>query len=544
MRNVEEFTQKTALGYMRISDKKQIKGESLANQKEEIQKYADSNNIKVTEWFKDEAKSGKNTDREALQNLLRVATKRKGQIDYVIVYKMNRASRDLATYFTGMRNVLAGLGIQIRSATEHFEDTPDGHFMEAMHVLVGQLDNENKRKMVTDNMKRLAKQGYWQHTPPRGYDNHRIKNADGHSRPTLMPNHEAPKVKELLMRWNKGDMTEAQLTRFAEKIKLYGRTGNKPLKQDVVHKMITNPIFAGFVCDKFTDGERVKGQHEALITPEVFEQNQLIIMMRNKEYMSGLKRQAVNEKYPLRRFVKCVNCSKYMTAASPHNSPRYYCARPTCGKTGSIMIKRLHPQFEELLTLVTPTSGTLKLLKELLKRQVKKELEAVNRDIKRLRSQLDESDTYKQQTLAMFIKGKLSDEEKDAALKGTDAERINLQAELMALERKQTVSEASIERAIGFMGSIHKHWHSAPLELKQAYQELVFPEGFVYDIRAKKFITPAISPLYRLDLGETGAINDKNFSMVSHENISWNQLLSELRELRSIFTPNKGLVYA
>lgn len=32
-------------------------------------------------------------------------------------------------------------------------------------------------------------------------------------------------------------------------------------------------------------------------------------------------------------------------------------------------------------------------------------------------------------------------------------------------------------------------------------------------------------------------------SMVSHENISWNQLLSELRELRSIFTPNKGLAY-
>ena len=316
MSNKEEFTQKTALGYLRISDKKQIKGESLANQRESIQQYATANNIKVSEWFTDEAKSGKNTDREALQNLLRVATKKKGQIDYVIVYKMNRASRDLATYFTGIRNILASLGMQIRSATEHFEDTPDGHFMEAMHVLVGQLDNENKRKMVTDNMTRLAKQGYWQHTPPRGYDNCRIKNADGHSRPTLAPNREAGKVKNILMRWNRGDMTEAQLTRFAESINLLGRKDGKPLKQDVVHKMIINPIFAGFVSDKFTEGKRMEGKHKGLITPEVFEQNQLILMMRNKEYMSGLKRQTINELYPLRRFIRCARCQKHMTAAS------------------------------------------------------------------------------------------------------------------------------------------------------------------------------------------------------------------------------------
>jgi site-specific DNA recombinase len=514
MNYYKDETQKTALGYLRISDKKQIKGESLANQREAVQQYANANNIKVVEWFTDEAKSGKNTDREALQNLLRVATRKKGEVDYVIVYKMNRASRDLATYFTGIRNILAGLGVQIRSATEHFEDTPDGHFMEAMHVLVGQLDNENKRQMVTDNMTRLAKQGYWQHTPPRGYDNCRIKNGDGHSRPTLKPNAEAAKVKELLMRWNKGDMTEAQLTRFAEKIKLYGHKGGKPLNQEVVHKMITNPIFAGFVSDKFTDGERVKGKHKGLITPEVFEQNQLIIMMRNKAYMSGLKRQAVNELYPLRRFVKCGRCNKYMTAASPHNSPRYYCARPTCKMTGSIMTKRLHPHFEELLALITPTKGTLKLLKELLKRQVKKELGDVNRDIKRLRDLLDENSSFKQKVMAMYINGKLSDDEKDSSLKGVEKERLHLQEELMVLERKQTTSEASIELALGFMGSIHKNWKTAPLELKQAYQELVFPEGFVYDISVKKFITPAISPLYRLDLGETGDINDESIRMV------------------------------
>jgi site-specific DNA recombinase len=511
----QERTQKTALGYLRISDKKQIKGESLANQREAIHSYAYQNDIRVVEWFTDKAKSGKNADREELQNLIMTAAKMKGQIDYVLVYKMNRASRDIDSYVMMIKSQLAALGIRIRSVTEQFDDSPMGHFIENLHVMVGQLDNENKRETVIDNMRRIAQQGFWQHTPPRGYDICRLKNAEGHSRPSLTPNHEAAQVKDLLMRWNRGDMTEAQLTRYAETIKLFAQKSGKPLNQDVLHKLITNPIYAGFVCDKFTDGERVQGRHEGLITPEVFEQNQLIIKLRNKDYMSGLKRQAINELYPLRRFIRCVNCNKYMTAASPHNSPRYYCARPSCKKTGSIMTKTLHPQFEELLALVTPTKGTMKLLRELLKRQVKTELGDTNRDIKRLRDQLVENDAYKQKALTLFINGKLSEDEKDAALSGADNERVSMQAQLMELERKQTISEDNIEHALGFMGSIHKHWHSAPLELKQAYQQLVFPEGFIYDISSQKFITPALSPPYRVDLDESEAINAKNFGMVT-----------------------------
>jgi hypothetical protein len=64
------------------------------------------------------------------------------------------------------------------------------------------------------------------------------------------------------------------------------------------------------------------------------------------------------------------------------------------------------------------------------------------------------------------------------------------------------------------MGNISKHWHKASLELKQVYQELVFPNGFAHYIKGENFITPDISPLYRLDLGESGAKNDKNFSLV------------------------------
>lgn len=508
-----DSTELTALGYLRISDKKQLMGESIATQKASVENYARANNIKVIQWFKDEAKSGKNADREQLQNLLGTALKMKDRIDYVIVYKMSRASRDVESYVTGIRSVLATKGIQIRSATEPFDSSPAGKFMENFYVGMAQWDNDTKREMVVDGMTRIAQQGYWQHKPPRGYDKHKVKNESGQPRPTIIPNNEAVRVRELLMRWNRGDLTVAQLARFATSIGLNGFSG-KPLTQDIVHKMIKNPIYAGYVKDKFTSYERVEGRHKALITPEAFEQNQLIFKMKSKSYLLGLKHQKTNELYPLRRFVRCFKCNEFMTASKPKNSPRYYCHRPSCANTGSIMTVNLHAQFGELLQNITPAKGTNRLIKELLKRQVRQELGNLNQDISRVRGSLDANDQFRQKTLKMYINEKISEEDKNEAMSGAEHERAELHSELGKLEERQTISESQIDYALNFMGNISAHWQTATLELKQAYQELVFPNGFVYNIRDKNFITPEISPLYRLDSGKTVAINDENYTLV------------------------------
>lgn len=272
--DMDSSKRKTALGYMRISDKKQIKGESKTNQKASIQAYADANNIRIVKWFYDEAKSGKNTEREELQNLLKMALKMKGTIDYVIVYKMNRASRDLESYILGMRSVLASRGISIRSATEPFDDTPMGRFVENLYVMVGQLDNENKRETVMDNMRSLAKQGYWLHKPLLGYDKYTIKNSEGKPRASMKPNEVGEKVKSLLFRFNRGDVNEAELTRYATTIGLESQYGNK-LSQEVVNDIIKRPEYAGYVHDAFTDYELVSGRHEGLISPELYWQGTL-----------------------------------------------------------------------------------------------------------------------------------------------------------------------------------------------------------------------------------------------------------------------------
>lgn len=510
---VSRLPKKKALGYLRISDKKQIKGESKNNQKAAIQRYADANNIQIVQWFFDEAKSGKNAERDELQKLLKVAIKMKGSMDYVVVYKMNRASRDIESYFGSIRSILSAKGIQIRSATEHFDDTPSGHFMEAMHVLVGQLDNENKRETVIDNMRSLAAQGYWQHKPIRGYERHTIKNSEGKPRPTMIPNHEAEKVTNVLMRFNKGDIIEAELQRYATANGLLGLNG-KPLTQQVLHNMIIRPEYAGYVHDKFTDYKLVQGKHPKLIEKEVFWQNQEILKRKSKPYLIGLKHEAINEMAPLSKFILCVNCHKHMTRSNPGGEYRYYCARGTCRGTSSVVAEDIHAKFVELLGQIEPKKSTIKLMKEILKRTAVKELGNLNHDLSKLRARLDEIALSRSKAIDKYVNDKISEEQKDSFINELDTEKLELTTQVAELEERQSISENSIDYALNFMGNIAKQWSDAPFELRQKFQHLIFPQGFEYDIKNDNFIINKISPLYRCITPEMETDYAKNSVMV------------------------------
>lgn len=270
-----------AVAYIRISDRKQIEGESPVTQRKVIEQYARENNIKIVEWFFDEAKSGKNTDRAELQNLLKFATKNANKIDVVLVYRLNRGSRDAMSYYSSVKTILAGKGIGIRSASEPMvDDTPIGRFLEGVIVLNSQLDNEIKGSTTTDNMRSLAMQGYWQHGPLLGYEKHTIHNDVGKPRPTLKPDATAPLIIKLLNRFGEGDINPMQLHRYAVdelkiKTKPYTkkdgtRVPPKLIGKNGIYQILKRPEYAGYVHDKFTNYELVEGKHEALISKELY----------------------------------------------------------------------------------------------------------------------------------------------------------------------------------------------------------------------------------------------------------------------------------
>ncbi len=489
------------VAYVRISSMRQIDNESLTTQKDSIQKYADENGIEIVHWFEDVAKSAKSADREGLQELLTYCLKHKGKINFWIVYNMRRASRDIDTYSSEVRLILKARGVSIRSATEpSVTDTKEGRFMENLLVSLGQLDNEGKAEVTVDNMRSLALQGYWQHPPIVGYDTYKVPNEQGKPRPTLRPNLMAPKVKETLVRFSKGDLSKAELSRFAEQIGLRSRYGKK-LSKDRIHALLKHPVYAGFVSDNFTKYELVEGKHEPLISTHIYERNLSLLFPKNSR--AGENHLKFNKDYPLKGVLLCVNCRKPLYASAPKTgnggySPRYHCSRKLCrGLVISIKARKVHDDFEELLSRVKPSPGVLKLYKQILIRQANKELGSLNGHIKTLREELSSLSSSRIKAVQKFTEGLLTIDEKRELVDLLDVQKLEKAENLKALEQQQSIREADIEAAINLMESVDRQWAESDISVQVRFQKMLFPDGLYYDSVNGRFGTSNISPLYR-----------------------------------------------
>lgn len=537
---------KKAVAYIRISDKKQIDGESPETQKRMIQEYADKNNIEIVPdgWFFDEAKSGKNTDREDFQKLLLFITKKAKRINFVLFYKVNRGSRDAMSYYAGFKAILASRGIGVRSASEPMvDDTPIGRWMEGMLVLNGQLDNEIKGSATTDNMRSLARQGYWQHGPIIGYSTHKIPNGQGKPRPSMKPNEMAPKVKAVLERFSQADISKAELARFAQNISLKSPHG-KYLSETSIARLLTNPAYAGFICNRFTDDELVDGKHQAIISPETYWLNQRILRAAtNKRF--GMEHRSIHDDYPLKHFLLCHNCLKPLYGSAPKtggggHSPRYHCARPSCkGKTKSVSASEIHQRFLALLQDIKPSKGVLKLYKEILLRQAIKETGNLNKEIGTLRAKLNEIAEARIAANTKFSIDQLSKEERDEVVAKLNQEKFKVIDDLAEKEQEQTVQEKAVDYAINFMENTAQLWEDAIPEHRQRFQSLIFKEGLVFNTQTFEFGTTSISPLYRyiptkkdLSGGEKSHLVtplQSNWNLIREELLRWYDVLSKIQ---------------
>lgn len=490
------------LAYVRISSMRQVNNESPATQREAIQRYADANNFEIVRWFEDIAQSAKNADRSGLQEMLKYALSRpKGEIEHWVVYNMKRASRDVESYTIQVRTVLYSRGITIRSATEQMiDDSAFGRFAENLFVSLGQYENDGKAAVTKDNMRRLAEQGYYQHPPVVGYEVHKVPNENGQLRPTLKPTHMAERVAAVLERYSIGDISKAELTRYAAEVGLRSRYG-KQLSKDSIHRLLKNPTYAGYICDKFTEYKLVQGKHPAIISPSTFDQNQSLLYPRssrkNEVHLS------LNPEYCLKGFLLCSSCSLPLYASAPKtgaggHSPRYHCARKSCrGRSKSVRASLVHSEFNDVLTKLQPEPGLLKLYKEILIREANSAVGRLNAELMQARERLSALDASRLKTLDKFTNDQISIDEKNELIGSYDLTRTELSAKVHDLERQQFIREADIEVATDIMNDVARQWALSDVESKVRFQKLIFPEGVVYDTVEHRFGTKFISPLYR-----------------------------------------------
>lgn len=190
--------------------------------------------------FSDRGFSGKNTDRPALQQML--SEIRTGQISRVLVYKLDRISRNLAD-FTSLLTLFQAQGTAFSSHTERFETgTPMGQAMQSLLMVFAQLERETISGRVRDAAFSRAKMGFdTGGAAPFGF---RREPALLHGKRThiLVPDEHADAVREAFAQYLQAETSLCTLAGSWNRAGIHTARGGR-WSSATVGRVLRNPVY-------------------------------------------------------------------------------------------------------------------------------------------------------------------------------------------------------------------------------------------------------------------------------------------------------------
>jgi len=275
----------------RVSTKEQVdEGSSLATQEKICKEYAFKNGYEIIKVFIEQGESAKNANRTQLKEMLAYCTLKKNEVNAVIAYKIDRVARNIDDY-RQIRLTLKVKGVEIKSTSEYFEDTPAGRFMENIIANVAQFDNDVRTERSVGGMREALREGRFVWQAPIGYSNMKIA-----GKTNLVPNNIAPFVQKAFEEVAKNMRPVSEIWQQLVKEGFINNKG-KPFVLSHFYTMLSNEIYTGWIVGL---GERNKGVFEPLVSSELFEQVQRVLKRRAYGITQYKKD---NADFPLRRFI-------------------------------------------------------------------------------------------------------------------------------------------------------------------------------------------------------------------------------------------------
>lgn len=227
--------------------------------------------------------------------MLNFVKKSKEKISHIIVYSVDRFSRSggNAIYLTEQ---LKKQGVIVCSVTQPTDtSTPSGSLQQNIQFIFSEYDNQLRKEKCMSGVKEALLRGEWCQRPPFGYD---IIQKDG--KRMIVVNEKGKILK-------KGFLWKEQGVATAEVRRRLGALGLK-FRHQSLGFILRNPFYCGLMTHNALEGKVVEGNHEKLISKEVFLKVNDIIRERTQGYTIVRD----NENIPLKNFIKCDQCGSNM----------------------------------------------------------------------------------------------------------------------------------------------------------------------------------------------------------------------------------------
>ncbi|GLQ24217.1 hypothetical protein GCM10007853_20910 [Algimonas ampicilliniresistens] len=211
--------------------------------------------------YSDGGISGGHMERPGL--LAMIADIEAGQIDIVVVYKVDRLTRSLAD-FAKLVDVFDKHEVSFVSITQAFNTTTSmGRLTLNVLLSFAQFEREVTAERIRDKIAASKKRGQWMGgLPPLGYDNI--------NKQLVVNELEAKTVRHIMIRYVdlgsvrklKGELDRDGYLTKLRTTKKQSQLGGKPFSRGHLYKLLSNPIYIGKIRHK---GEVYAGQHDPII---------------------------------------------------------------------------------------------------------------------------------------------------------------------------------------------------------------------------------------------------------------------------------------
>lgn len=462
--------------YARVSTEEQAKeGQSISAQVKLCRQYAKENNIYIIDIFKDEGKSGTNTNRPALQAMLEQIID-KPSISHVLVLDTDRLARNTFDHLS-IKSLLKKHKVQLISISQPMiDDSPEGNFIDTILASTNALQSQITGRKTSKVMEQKAMAGWWAGVAPIGYENTINPSPTSNLDKRIITPHPsfAPLIKKMFKLYSTGNFNLDQLAQKMAKLGLKNKQGRSPAKSNI-HHCLNNPIYYGQLYWK---GKPHQGKHEPLVSKTLWDTCQTVINQHNQHANRTRK-----HSYLLRGYLYCQNCqSRYW--AGPHKGRNglhhyYFCKK--CRKGTYTNVDDLENQVVKWFGKFQVSDKYLQGLKDTIKKVLNELRDSQGEERQLLTNQRTALETKMQTVEDRLIDGTLDKEQFHRIY-----DRLEKQLQEINLSLNTTYDEyvkkfESLQETISMAKNIQNTYLDADPALKRHYLDLFFDKIFIKD---------------------------------------------------------------
>ena len=446
----------------------QENGGSLDYQKALCEKYAKSEGFSIADvgenhgYFGGKHESAK-TPGKMVRQMISIV-KKDVSIRYVLVSEFDRFSRSNGQAITILED-LRNIGVVVIAVKTGFNTaTKEGFLMARNSLNVAEWDNDNRVDKFYSGRQHCYECGAYTGVLPRGYYR------------------EGKSINSVCYLNDEG-----RLIGLAFKMKLHGCSNGEILdalnnrglditKQSLNH-YFNNPFYAGKIQSKLLADGMVDGKIEKAVSYDDWLEVQRIMSNRSGKYKHKKKK----ENFPLTHHVACADCGTRFTAYRVKSKGKDYYKCNRIGCKNNVSAAEMHCKYKQLLYAYDAPMSVLLQYESIIRDLFRTHTQESANQVTILRKRLADIENDLKTCYMKYATGKLDDDAYNVTIDELKRRKANIEKDLEQYNLNLSNLDDKINAVIVTCSKLGSLWEQGDVDTKKKIQELVFPNGILWD---------------------------------------------------------------